>query len=110
MYGIESLWETTTPTQQPMDTTRMFHSVKSWSHFFQAIKSGVKVHDLRKNDRGYNVGDIMRYEEYDFVKGEYTGEKMLAQITYLTDNRVPCAFSSAILPADYCIMSIKVFK
>jgi hypothetical protein len=84
------------------------HDVKSWSHFFLEIRAGNKVHDLRKNDRDYNVGDRMLYREYDFIEGRYTGNTLEAIITYMTDSRTPCAFSSAVLPADYCILSIKV--
>lgn len=88
--------------------TRIIHSVKSWSHFFQAIKRGDKVHDLRKNDRNYNVGDFLLLREYDFIAGKYTGDTLEAEITYITDNRVPCAFSSAVLHEGYCILSLKV--
>jgi hypothetical protein len=87
---------------------QVIHDVKSWSHFFQAIKSGAKVHDLRKNDRNYNIGDIMLFREYDFVGGKYTGNTLEAVITYITDNRVPCAFSSAVLSEGYCILSLRV--
>lgn len=84
------------------------HIVKSWAHFFDAIKAGLKVHDLRKNDRGFRVGDSLCLQRYDFVKGVYTGETVLADITYITNNTTPCAFSSSVLPADYCILSLKV--
>lgn len=87
---------------------RVIHDLKSWSHFFQAIKSGVKTHDLRKNDRYYNVGDVIMYREYDFVNGCFTGQWLEAEITYMTDSRVPCAFSSAVLQEGYCILSIRV--
>lgn len=85
----------------------MIHELKSWSHFFQAIKAGTKTHDLRKNDRNYNVGDVLKLYEYDFIKGSYTGDVVDVDITYITDNRTPCAFSSAILPNDYSILSIR---
>ena len=84
------------------------HHVKSWCHFYKAIKEGRKLHDLCKDDRGYNVGDTIRLHEYDNIEGKFTGESIDVEITYITDNRVPCAFSSAILPAGYCILSIKV--
>lgn len=84
------------------------HEVKSWSHFFDAIKAGKKVHDLRKNDRNYNVGDVIRLKRYDNINGFFTGESLEAEISYITDNRVPCAYSSAVLPHDYCILSLKV--
>jgi hypothetical protein len=103
----ELLIKNENPTVQPY-VTETVHEVKSWSHFFQAIKAGAKVHDLRKNDRDYNVGDILLLREYDFINGRYTGESIEAVITYITDNRVPCAFSSAVLHEGYCILSLKV--
>lgn len=86
----------------------MIHELKSWRHFFQAIISGDKVHDLRKNDRGYNVGDVLVLKEYNFENGTYTGSWCEAVVTYITDNRTPCAYSSAVLPNDYCILSLRV--
>lgn len=82
------------------------HEVKSWSHFFDAIAEGKKRHDLRKNDRDYKIGDTMRLRRYDNINGGYTGETLDAEITYITSNKVPCAFSSAVLPNDYCILSL----
>lgn len=83
------------------------HNVRSWSHFFQAIKAGVKTHDLRKNDRGYQVGDHLLLHEYNNIDGCTTGERICVEITYITDNNHPCAFSSAVLDRAYCILSIK---
>jgi hypothetical protein len=84
------------------------HEIKSWLHFYAAIKAGKKLHDLRKDDRNYQVGDIVVLQEYDNVHGFYTGEEIEAEITYITNRSVPCAFSSAILPPGYCILSLKV--
>lgn len=85
----------------------MQHKVKSWSHFFDAIVRGDKLHDLRKNDRNYNVGDTLILERYDIQKGDYTGEQCEVLVTYMTSNKFPCAYSSAVLPHDYVILSIK---
>ena len=83
--------------------------LKSWSHFFQAIKDGRKRHDLRtKQDRNFYIGQRLILEEYDPFKGEYSGEKLEVEVTYITSNDTPCAFSSAVLPRDYCILSLKV--
>ena len=82
------------------------HQVKSWSHFYDAIVAGAKRHDLRKDDRNYQVGDVLNLRQYDNIKGEYTGEECLAEISYITNNQYPCAFSSSILPQDYCILSL----
>lgn len=83
------------------------HKVKSWAHFFDAIYDGKKLHDLRINDRNYKVGDILVLQRYDNINGRYTGEECEVRITYMTSSVVPCAFSSAILPKDYVILSIR---
>lgn len=84
------------------------HYIKSWSHFFDAIKDGRKLHDLRKMDREYNVGDILVLQRYDNINGNYTGEELEAEITYITSNKVPCAFSSSALDKNYAILSLKI--
>jgi hypothetical protein len=84
------------------------HKIKSWSHFFQAIADGKKKHDLRKNDRNYQVGDSIMLLEYDNIAGEFTGREQEVDISYITSNRYPCAYSSAVLPNDYCILSLEL--
>jgi len=83
------------------------HRVKSWSHFFDAIVNGDKLHDLRKNDRDYKVGDTIVLRRYDMKNGRFTGEECERKISYITNNQFPCAYSSAVLPHDYCILSLK---
>ena len=87
------------------------HAVKSWTHFFQEIKAGRKLHDMRDlKDRKYRVGDYLLLEEYDPFRGAYTGDKCLVEITYITSADTPCAFSSAALSPGYCILSLKLTK
>jgi hypothetical protein len=85
------------------------HHVKSWAHFFDAIRAGNKLHDLRKLDRDYKVGDILVLQRYDNINGEYTGEELEAEITYITSAKVPCAFSSSALAKDYGIFSLRTY-
>lgn len=84
------------------------HICKSWTYFFDVIASGQKTHDLRINDRDFAVGDFIILHRYDQVKGVYTGETCNVEITYITSNKTPCAFSSAVLDKEYCILSIKL--
>ncbi len=87
------------------------HVCKSWTHFFQAIKNGDKKHDVRgMNDRDFKVGDMIQLHEYDNIKGEFTGDICNVYITYITSNVTPCAFSSAVLDKDYCILSLELEK
>lgn len=85
------------------------YNVKSWTHFFQAIKRGDKLHDMRDlRDRKYKVGDVLILQEYDPFKGEYTGDTCRVKITYITSADTPCAFSSSALAPGYCILSLKL--
>lgn len=84
------------------------HNVKSWSHFFDAIVAGNKTHDLRKMDRDFRIGDHVILERYDNINGVYTGEKATVEVTYITSEKTPCAFSSSVLDKGYCILSIKL--
>lgn len=84
------------------------HHCKSWTHFFDAIVKGDKKHDLRKTDRNFQIGDIIVLQKYDPVLGKYTGDECKVKITYITSNTTPCAFSSAVLEKDYCILSLEL--
>ena len=85
--------------------------LKSWTKFFKAIKAGEKTHDLRsKKDRDYEIGERLLLQEYDPFSGTYTGDACVVEVTYITDDVTPCAFSSAVLDKGYCILSIKVVK
>jgi hypothetical protein len=83
------------------------HKVKSWVHFFRAIVAGEKTHELRHDDRNYQVGDQIILQEYDNINGCYTGEECTVEVTYITNRAKPCAFSSAVLDSEYCILSIR---
>lgn len=86
------------------------HVVKSWSHFFDAIKAGQKTHDLRVDDRNYQVGDQLILQKYDNINGFYLHDECTVEITYITNRQKPCAFSSAVLEPNYCILSIKLLR
>lgn len=85
------------------------HTLRSWAHFFDAIKAGRKTHDLRKDDRNFKVGDVLRLERYDNIFGVYTGDApILVDVTYITNRETPCAFSSSVIAPGYCILSIQL--
>jgi len=74
------------------------------------MKAGLKTHDLRLNDRDYQVGDRMLMQEYDPSTGLLTGDETLVEITYITGRdpgHHPCAVSSVVLHPEYIILSIK---
>jgi hypothetical protein len=90
--------------------TGTVHKVKSWSHFYDAIVMGTKTHELRHDDRNYQVGDKMLLQKFDNIQGKYTGDECLVEITYITNRNKPCAFSGSVLQRDYCILSIRLIE
>lgn len=59
------------------------HELKILPEYFEAVVSGDKRFEIRKNDRNYEKGDILRLNEYQ--DGQYTGDVHVAEITYITD-------------------------
>lgn len=54
--------------------SRQHHYLKTETEYYQAIEKGLKSFELRKNDRNYQVGDMLHLRET--VKGEHTGRAM----------------------------------
>jgi hypothetical protein len=84
------------------------HEVKSWPQFFGPVVAGTRRHELRRNDRGYEVGDQVVLREWDPTDGRYTGRQATAAITSITSNEHPCAVSDVGLHPDFCILTIEV--
>lgn len=58
------------------------HELKIEAEYFEAVELGWKTFEIRKNDRGFEVGDILILQEYE--NGQYTGEKIEKEVTYMT--------------------------
>ena len=58
------------------------HELKIEPKFFNPIKSGQKTFEVRKDDRGYQYGDILYLKEYS--NGEYTGNEVAVEVTYMS--------------------------
>ncbi|CUB23486.1 hypothetical protein BN2127_JRS3_03471 [Bacillus safensis] len=58
------------------------HDLKIMPQYLWAIKTGIKGFEIRKNDREFQVGDILRLREYK--DGQYTGRLVLGRITFIT--------------------------
>lgn len=42
----------------------MIHELKTWPIHYRAVVSGHKTFEVRRNDRGFQVGDVLRLQEY----------------------------------------------
>ena len=60
----------------------MRHELKIWPQYYQAVSNGSKTFEVRKNDRGFQKGDIVELNEYDperleYGQGGYTDAEVL---------------------------------
>jgi hypothetical protein len=84
------------------------HELKSWPTFFGPVLAGTRTHELRRNDRGYAVGDTLLLREYDPVTKCYTGLTCQALVMSITSEDQPCAVSDIALAPGFCILSVRV--
>ena len=59
------------------------HELKTWCEYFEEVFMGRKTFELRKDDRGFEVGHFLILKEWDHVKGEYTGRSLARRIRYV---------------------------
>ena len=81
----------------------MIHDIKCWPEYFQAVKSGIKPFELRKDDRGYAVGDILHLREFDPDTATYTGDDIDKAVTYVLPTKLFGALGEG---AKYAIMGL----
>ena len=60
------------------------HELKTWPRFFEDVVSGRKTFEIRRDDRGFKVGDTLRLREWDYTSEKYTGQEEWFDVTYLT--------------------------
>lgn len=76
----------------------MIHVLKTLPEYFQAALDGTKPFELRRSDRPFRVGDLLRLQEYDGTN--WTGRETTVQVTYILPGG---AYG---LSEEYCILGI----
>ncbi|MEC1440531.1 DUF3850 domain-containing protein [Bacillus sonorensis] len=61
------------------------HKLKILPEYFDYVYSGEKSFEIRRNDRGFKVGDLLELHEYIPEKNEFTGRVVVREVTYMTD-------------------------
>lgn len=79
------------------ETDERRHRLKLAKMFFDAVNTGKKSFELRKNDRNYQIGDIL--ELHEMSDGEETGRVTEKQVIYILEG-----FKG--LEEGYCILGI----
>lgn len=76
------------------------HELKTWPRPFDAMKRGEKTFEFRKNDRNFQVGDVLMLNEYDPGTEKYTGEGLRRTVTYILFGGIYG------LPEGYVVMAV----
>lgn len=79
------------------------HELKCWPEYFGAVLDGSKTFEVRRDDRGFKVGDVLWLREWDCDmpgRGNYfTGREVRKRVTYIM--RHP-----PFVPEGFCIMAL----
>lgn len=69
------------------------HTLKSWPQFFEPVWTGIKSFEVRLNDRGFEVGDVLYLHEWDPKRAQeqlveglapgYTGRVVMRHIVFM---------------------------
>lgn len=103
------------------------HRLKTWYSEWLALKDGRKRFEIRKNDRDFSVGDVLRLEAWDpgrnqgvtadgvltdpsgpstsMIMPDHSykpGAMLTARVSHIVQGRFG-------LPADVCVMSLEVY-
>lgn len=61
----------------------MIHELKIWPDYFEAVVIGAKTFELRKDDRGFQVCDLLILKEWNPDREVYTGREAVRRICYV---------------------------
>lgn len=75
----------------------MKHELKILPEYYNQVIAGNKNWELRKNDRGFKVGDLIVIHEWF---EDYTGREILGIIKFILENYTG-------IESGYCILSIE---
>lgn len=91
------------------------HELKTWPSYFAAVRDGSKTFEVRRNDRDFAVGDVLRLREWDptketsrfmlsggFERGDYTGLTHEMRVTYVLRG------GEFGIEAGFCVMGLAV--
>lgn len=92
--------------EKQTNKVRKLHFIKIFEQYYKKILTREKTFELRKDDRGYQIGDILGFKVIDENKNELKYPSKLFEITYILKNPLNVGG----LEKDYAVMSIKEYK
>ena len=76
------------------------HYLKTRSPYFSEVERGIKTFEVRRDDRGFSVGDILVLQEFDIVNKRYTGNMLSRSIVYKLEG------DQFGIEAGYCVLGL----
>lgn len=77
------------------------HDLKIWPEHFNLVLGGLKRFEVRRNDRGFELGDALLLREWEPFSRAYTGRETTRQVTCVTRAAGP-----APLPDDLVVLGL----
>jgi hypothetical protein len=77
------------------------HELKIWPEYYEPGRTREKTYEVRKDDRDYEVGDLLILKEWNPETGDYTGRKYMSKVTHILRNK------KKYVPEGYCILSTR---
>lgn len=68
------------------------HVLKCWPEPFEAVLSGRKKAEIRHDDRGFEVGDLLCLQEWEPGTMTYTGRELSRRVSDITRSAGPVRF------------------
>ena len=62
---------------------RQVHVLKTWPEMYEAVETGRKTVELRRDDRGYRVGDFLLLHCYDPETDEFRPFRLVREVTHI---------------------------
>jgi hypothetical protein len=59
------------------------HVLKTWPEMYAAVSDGLKTVEIRRDDRGYRVGDLLLLRCYDPVTATFSGARCVRKVTHI---------------------------
>lgn len=90
----------------PPPEITVHHVVKSWPFSLSEVRAGIKTFEVRLDDRGYEVGHVLRLEGWLQYPGRYDGKWELVKVLHMARDGERDYKPQMEIPKGWVIMSI----
>lgn len=78
------------------------HELKTWTEYFEALISGKKTFEVRKNDRNFQEGDLLILKDWNKLTDKYSGRQTAFTISYILEG------GQFGIEDGFCVLGLKV--